>query len=309
MKTRTCSRAVVVATAVLATACSQTVAGDEAVDDVSIVICPDASADRTCKYSGLTGLQAAIDEAQQGTELRLLKGDYLASDYRDVPFQDLHVRGALVIDGKDLSIFADEGAVIRGQDDFPVSAIVIRRSMVTIEGLRIADFGYDEPEDDIYDGHGIFTIGSDVRLERVQIEGVDKMALTGRDDGKIVAHQLDIVQSHLGIWLEETASADIKNSRISGSDSAALAIYGNASVTIRDSEIDSNEDDGLYTEDQARIVSLDNALRNNTPFGARAAGESRIVICRGEMSGNAADIGQEGSGRVVIDDAEVCASS
>jgi len=279
------------------------------VDTTATVICSEASDDKNCDYVGLEGLQAAVDASAVGASIRLLPGEYIASAYLDVPFQDLHVRGALVIDGKELSIRADEGAVIRGQNGFPVSAIVVRASTVDLSGVHIADFTYDEPEDSIYDGHGIFTIGSQVSLDDVSIEGIAKMALTGREDGKITARNLSIVRSHLGVWLEEDASVDISDSQIVGSESAALAIYGNAVAKISDSVIDGNEDDGLYAEDNALIESRGNSIQNNVPYGARAAGQSRILICGGDMSGNEADLGEEDSGAVVRDDPDACSQA
>lgn len=273
------------------------------------IVCPEGSPDAGCDYTGLVGLQQAVDAADPGASIHMLAGTYTPSVYRDVPFQELVVRGALVIDGKQVSLSADAGAVMRGSREFPVSAIVIRASSVNITGLRISGFYYREAEDDIYDGHGIFTIDSQVALDSVRIEGIDKMALTGREAGHITAQKLIIEQSHLGVWLEETAVLEMSDSRIAGTMTAAVAAYGNARASVSSSTIDSSQDDGLYTEDNATIISQSSTVSNNVPFGARATHNSQIVICGGTLQGNTQDAGEENSGRVLINDPASCAST
>lgn len=288
--------------AVLASACATLTPTEKA----ATVVCPVESADSACDYVGAAGLQQAIDLTTAGGTIRMVAGEYTPTEYRDVPFEDLVVRGALVVDGKQFSLRADPGAILRGDKGFPLSAIVIRNSDVDISDLQITGFHYFEPEDDVYDGHGIFSIDSKVTLDRVHIDGISKMALTGRGDGRIVARNLVIQKSHLGVWLEESAMIDLESGRIVGSESAAIAAYGNAKAKIVGSIVDGNLDDGLYTEDSAEILSLRTRISNNSPYGARSANESKIVICEGALFGNKADVGEEGEGRVLVDAPEAC---
>ena len=273
-----------------------------------VVVCADrGGSTEGCDYNGIEGLQDAVDAAASKSVIRIAEGEYLPSSYRDVPFQDLVVRGAIVVDEKDVTFLADEGAVLQGSEAFPVSAMVVRNSKVEITGLEISDFFYGEPEDDVYDGHGIFTINSQVTLKDVSITGIDKMAVTGRENGEISATGLSVRDSHLGVWLEEFAQFKMVDSEIVGSESAGIAAYGDAAAIAENSVIGTNEDDGLYTENRARITSVDSMIRGNSPFGARAADESTILICGGSMLDNEADMGTEGAGRVLLDDEEACA--
>lgn len=274
--------------------------------DAEIIVCADESESAGCDHVGIAGLQAAIDAAAPGATLRIRPGLYTPQAHRDVPFQDLAVRGAVVIDDKQVALLADTGAIIQGDPAYPVSAMVVRNSEVRISGLEVSGFHYKEPEDDVYDGHGIFTINSQVMLDGVEIRGVAKMAVTGRENGHITANGLSITNSHLGVWLEEFAVIDLKDSRIIGSESAAIAAYGDATANVTDSVIDGNEDDGLYTEDRARIVSRRTAILSNSPYGARAAGNSEILICGGKLLDNAEAVGVEDNGSVLHDDEEAC---
>jgi len=288
-----------------AAACTAEPSGVEE-KSAAVEVCSEDDPADACEYVGLTGLQTAIDASSPGDQIMMQAGTYRPVSYRDVPFQELQVRGAVVIGGKTLEIVAEPGARISGSADFPSSALVIEDSTVQITGLTISGFHYAEAEDDIYDGHGIFTINSDVTLNSVTIERVAKMALTGREDGRITAKNLVIDHSHLGVWLEETATIDMTDSQIIFSESAAVAAYGNASAVVSDSVVESNQDDGLYTEDNARIISRNSALLDNSPFGARAAGNSLITVCGGSISGNAEAFGEEEAGRVIHDDGEAC---
>lgn len=297
--------AVSVAALIAITACVAPERTEEE-SSANINVCADPTHEGACDYLGFDGLQSAVDAAPPGAVISMQSGSYAPGSYRDVPFQDLAVRGALVIDGKDLTLRASPGVVLQGRKEFPVSAIVVRDSDVTISGLTISDFFYGEPEDDIYDGHGIFTIDSQVSLQGVRISGIEKMAVTGREAGHVSASELIIENSHLGIWLEETAHIQMKNSRIVGSESAGVAAYGDATATVVDSVIDGNQDDGLYTENRAQIVTMRSDILNNSPFGARAADESTIVICESNMAGNEDDTGVEGEGSVLINAVEEC---
>lgn len=276
-------------------------------DETTVVqICSQRDPVDSCDYFGLVGLQEAIDQSTSDRRILIKTGTYTPTSYRDVPFQDLHVRGAVVVRDRKLSIEAEQGARLVGSAGFPLSAIVIEDSTVQISGLTISGFHYAVAEDDTYDGHGIFTINSDVSLDGVVIEGVAKMALTGREAGRIVARNLTINKSHLGVWLEETAAIDLIDSEIIASESAAVAAYGASSARVENSLIKGNQDDGLYTEDTARIISRETTLQDNSPFGARASGESVILICGGEVSGNAEDYGEEDAGRVYRNEVDMC---
>lgn len=289
--------------AVVACTATGQLKGDEA---TIVQICPQEGAGDGCDYFGLAGLQKAIDQSSADRRILIKAGTYTPTSYRDVPFQDLHIRGAVVVRDRNLNIEAEPGTKLVGSADFPLSAIVIEDSTVHISGLTISGFRYAMAEDDIYDGHGIFTINSHVTLDAIVIEGVAKMALTGREAGRIVARNLTINKSHLGVWLEETAAIDLMDSEIIASESAAVAAYGASSASVESSLIKGNQDDGLYTEDTARIMSRQITLQDNSPFGARASGESVIIICGGKVSGNAEDYGEEDAGRVYRDEVDMC---
>jgi hypothetical protein len=252
-----------------------------------LVVCPAPAQD--CRFVGGDGIQAAVDAARDGDIVRLRAGRYTASRYRDTSFQDLQIRGFVVVTGKRLAIEGDDGAVLDGSDGPPTSAFVLDHADVTLGNLTIRNFRFGEPEDKVYDGHGVFAIDSRVRLDRIRMERIAKMALTGRGDTLIDASDIRLLDGHMGVWLEESAHAHIRNAVIRGGDSAAIGAYGEASVHLYNSVIQGNGDDGLYAKGHGAIFATNSLVIANRPFGLNAEEDGRIAVAHSVVYGNAAD--------------------
>jgi hypothetical protein len=260
--------------------------------------------DKTCRFTGDSGIQAAVDAAKDGDTILIKTGLYHPTAYRDVPFQDLALRGYVVIDHKHLTIMGESGSIIDGKTGNPSIAFVVQNADVAFKNLTIRDFRYAGEEDKIYDGHGIFTINSRVRIDDVTMERIIKMGITGRGDSLIDATNVKLLDGHLGVWLEESAHARLRNMVIKGGDSAAIGAYMNSSVTLSSSVIDSNTDDGVYAKDHASIIVTNSLILNNKPFGVNIEGEAHIVIAHSVLHGNATDLSDKvtkGEGLILAD--------
>lgn len=53
-----------------------------------------------CDFAGGPGIQAAVDAAAPGDTVNLRSGRYVAAAYREIPYQEVVVRGFVVIDGR-----------------------------------------------------------------------------------------------------------------------------------------------------------------------------------------------------------------
>jgi len=260
--------------------------------------------DKTCRFSGDSGIQAAVDAAKDGDTVLIKAGLYHPATYRDVPFQDLTLRGYVVIDHKRLTISGEAGSIIDGKIGNPSIAFVVRDADVAFKNLIIRDFRYAEEEDKIYDGHGIFAINSRVRIDDVTMERIVKMGITGRGDSLIDATDVKLLDGHLGVWLEESAHARLRNMVMRGGDSAAIGAYMTSSATLSNSVIDSNTDDGIYAKDHASIIVTNSLILNNKPFGVNIEGEAHIVVSNSALHGNAADLSDKvtkGEGLILTD--------
>ena len=265
------------------------------------IVCPQLDAAKECRFEGLGGLQAAIDGARDGDTIRLRAGRYVPAAVRDVPFQDLKIRGAVVIDGRRLSIHGDEGVVFDGAAGVPSSAVVTRGGHVSLRGLKIQGFRAADPEDNVYDGHGLFFIDAEARVDDVTIVGIAKMALTGRGASTLDVRDFQILDGHVGIWLEETASLTLARATVRNNYSAGICAYGRSTARIRNSTFESNRDDGLYTEGQASIDVEGSDVVRNAPYGMRATGESRIQARNNRLLENATGAtANEGNGQVIV---------
>lgn len=264
-----------------------------------LTVCPAASQDAACRFTGGDGIQAAVDAARDGDTVRLKAGRYTAVRYRDVPFQDLHIRGFVVVSGKRLAIEGEGGAILDGAQGPPTSAFVLDRAEVSLRNLAIRDFRYHQEEDQIYDGHGVFAINSSVRLDGVRMERIVKMAITGRGDTQIDASDIRLLDGHMGVWLEESAHANIRNSVIQGGDSAAIGAYMNATVHLYNSVVQANGDDGLYATGRGSIFVANSLILGNKPFGLNAVEEGRIAVVHSVVHGNAADLDPKAGKRAV----------
>jgi hypothetical protein len=265
------------------------------------VVCPQAADDRACQFGGMTGLQQAIDGARDGDTIRLRAGRYVPAGVRDVPYEHLTIRGAILLDRRELSIVGDEGVVFDGSEGTPSSAIVARGGRVTLRGLTLEGYRAAETEDDTYDGHGLFFIDTEADVDDVTIVGVAKMALTARGTSTVRARRLQILDGHVGIWLEETARLELDDATVRNNDSAGICAYGRASARIRRSTFEANRDDGVYTEGDATVDVADSTIVRNAPYGLRATGTSRITSTRDRLVENATGpTATEGNGRIVL---------
>lgn len=242
------------------------------------VACPAGTKDAACEFTGNDAIQQAVDAAAPGDTVLVRAGVYSPDNYRDVPFEKLMIRGYVVADGKDLEIRGEPGAVLDGSKGKPASAIVTRGGRVTVRNLTIRDFRAGDPEDDIYDGHGIFLIDTQGTVDDVSIERVRKMALTVRGTGKVRASRLRILDGHVGIWLEETAHLDLSDALVRNNDSAGICAYMSSTASIARSAFEKNQDDGVYAAQQASIEVRDSTLRENEPLDVNAVDDGRIVV-------------------------------
>jgi hypothetical protein len=270
----------------------------------TLTVCPAGSAIKACRFKGDAGLQSAVDAAKDGDTLLIKAGVYHPTIYRDVPFQDLALRGYVVIKNKRLTITGEDGAILDGKTGTPSIAFVLKDAEVAFRNLTIRDFRYAEEEDKIYDGHGIFAIDSRVRIDDVTMERIIKMAITGRGDSLIDANRVRLLDGHLGIWLEESAHARLRNLVIRGGDSAAIGAYMNASATLSNSVIDGNTDDGVYAKNAASVFVTNSLILNNKPFGVNIEGDAHITVAHSALYGNATDMSDKvtkGEGLIMTD--------
>jgi nitrous oxidase accessory protein NosD len=242
------------------------------------VACPAGPAAPGCDFTGHDAIQQAVDEAASGDSIRIKAGTYSPTRFRDVPFEKLAIRGFVVVEGKDLTLEGEPGAVIDGAGGPPGSALVARNAKLTIRDLTVKNLRYGEPEDDVYDGHGLFFIGGRGIVENVTLEKIAKMALTVRGAGAVEASKLRILDGHVGIWLEETAHLTLRDSLVKGNDSAGICAYQSSVATVEESRFEENQDDGLYAADQAAIDVSGSSIVRNRPFDFRAVDAARITI-------------------------------
>lgn len=263
------------------------------------VVC--AIAEPDCAYVGGDGIQSAVDAAKDGDTIVLRAGRYVASAYREVPYREVTVRGFVVVDGKDLTLAGEAGAVFDGSAGIPTTAVIVRGGTVAVRNLEITGFRYDVQEDDFYEGHGLFVIDGQLRAADVTISRFQKMGLVGRGKSVLVAERLQIVDGHVGIWLHETAYLALSDSVVSRNDSSAIAAYDDSVAHLSNSTFEGNLDDGLYTEHRATLYATGSRLLGNAPYGARAVGDSTIWLIDAELAGNRRDVtGSRGRARVRI---------
>lgn len=270
----------------------------------TLTVCPSGSHIKACRFKGDTGIQAAVDAARDGDTILIKSGVFHPAAYRDVAFQDLALRGYVVIRNKRLTIAGEDGTVIDGKTGAPSIAFVVQDADVAFRLLTIRDFRYAEEEDKIYDGHGIFAVDSRVRIEDVTMERIVKMAITGRGDSLIDANHVKLLNGHLGVWLEESAHARLRNMVIKGGDSAAVAAYMNSSATLSNSIVDGNTDDGIYAKGNGSIFVTNSVVLNNKPFGVNIEGDAHIFVAHSALYGNGTALSDKvtkGEGLILAD--------
>lgn len=245
-------------------------------------------------------IQAAVDRAKSGDTIEIAAGRYAPLSTRDVPFQDIVIRGYVVIDGKNLTLAGKAGTVLDGSTKKPATALVIRNSEVTLRDLEITGFRYEVEEDKVYDGHGVFVIDGKVRIDNLKIRNFQKMGLTGAGTSMLDASRLQILDGHVAVWLRESSYLRLTDSVIRGNDSAAIAAYDNSVAHAANSVFEGNQDDGLYTEDQAVIFATGSKLLRNKPIAAHATGSGHIWIGNSTLAGNEKNTGADGKAQVLL---------
>lgn len=264
-------------------------------------VCAQAERTAACQFAGPSAIQKAIDAAASGDTIVVKAGRYGATEFRDIPYKEIKVRGFVVVDAKDLSIKGEAGVVLDGATGPATSAIVIRNARVVLQDLELANFRYQVEEDDTYDGHGVFVIDGTLRADNVVIRNFKKMGLTGRGDSLLDVSNLKLLDGHVAVWLHETAYLRLRHALVKNNDGSGIAAYDHSAAHVIDSVFDTNQDDGLYTEHQATLFVEDSLVLNNRPIGLNALNDSRIYVSGGALHGNASDTKTKDAAAVVID--------
>lgn len=251
-------------------------------------VCPDGNEDSRCPFKGYSGLQMAIDQARDGDRVILSTGIYQPQDFRDVPYKELVIRGGVLIEGKTLQLVGEVGAILDGSVGPKVSALLVSNSKVDIQNLEIRNFRVDQAEDDLYEGHGIFIINSEVTVKDTVLRQIPKMSLSIFGNSQVKLSRIQVLNGHVGIWMEGDSRLSVENSLFSHNDSAALAAYDQTHSEIYNSVIDSSLDDGIYAKEHATIVLKNSILVNNSPYAIRVEEEASIEFDYTAFHGNEA---------------------
>ena len=280
-----------------------------AVSKTEAIVCADKqSGSENCDYFGAEGIQQAISEASEGKVILIRAGRYEFSKSQDWPFReyerddhlDLTVRAAISIIGKNITLLAEDGVTITSLDGVSMSAMVVIDSNLRFSGGYFSGFQAENSEDEIYDGHGIFVINSEVDIENVTISGSPKMAIAGRGDSDIDVRNASLIDNHIGIWAEEASNLSLRNVLIKNSHVAGVAAYDDTTVKIYNSVIVKSEDDGLYAKGRAIISAFDSLLTLNAPYAARAVEYAQIFINYSALLANEEDTFADQTARVSI---------
>lgn len=265
------------------------------------MVCPAASDSGGCPFVGGNGIQQAVDKAADGDSILLRAGRYQPGGHRDVGFDDLTIRGHVLVQDKSLMIIGEPGTVFDGSGGEPASALVVHRGTLTLRGVTIQATRAASPEDDIYDGHGVFVVHGTATLEDVTFRAIEKMALSIRGHSAVTVRDVRIRDGHVGIWIEENATLRIEGCAIVNNDSAGVAAYANARVEVEGCVFDRNLDDGLYAAENATIVADASLFTGNAPYALRSVDRGSITVTGSTFYGNAAtrdaDDGREGAVR------------
>lgn len=239
-------------------------------------VCSTAADDASCEYRGYAGLQQVIDQSANLDRIFIGPGVYTPENHREVRYGKLTIRGGLLIEEKTLELLGEPGAILDGSTGPEVSAILVHGGTVGISGLEIRNFRVALADDDIYEGHGIFVINSNVTIRQVTFKHIPKMSVSIFGSSQVSLFQVRVLDGHVGVWVADEATLKVENSLFSNNDSAGVAAYGTTSATIRNSVFASNKDDGVYAEEQAVVVMTNSILLGNAPYAIRAVDQSKI---------------------------------
>ena len=263
-------------------------------------VCAAEGAAGLCDFIGDNSIQKAVNIAKDGDSIVLAPGLYTPRSTQDIPLNELLIRGYVVVSGKDLSIYGEDGAIISGVNGAPSCALLIHNSTVNISNLKIQNFKYDIEEDDIYDGHGVFIINSKVRIDSIKFSYIQKMALSSHGNSFVEATRLQILDSHIGVWTNDNSRVSIRDSRLSRNDSAGIAAYQHSRVKMENSLLEYSEDDGVYAADHAELTILTSTIINNKPIGIHADKDSKISIDTSYVADNETNYSSAMAGKGVV---------
>lgn len=199
------------------------------------------------------------------------------------------MRGYVLIDGKNISIHGSDGAILDGEDGERASAVVVSNGTVALENLIVRGFTPESPDDDIYDGHGVFLIDANARLSNMKFERLPKMAVSLRGSSMLTLENSELVDGHVGIWAEETAKAVVVDCLFKKNDSAGIAAYASSTVSVTGSIFEENLDDGVYAAESAEISIADSTFVRNSPYAVRSVEDAVIRIMSSRFHDNAED--------------------
>lgn len=275
-------------------------------ENVTLTVCPEGNTADVCDFIGDTAIQQAVDAVVDGGAVYVKAGSYKAASYKDAPFQepypdyirDVQVRGMVMVDGKKVSIIGEDGVQLTGNPDFTTSAIVVHDGGLRLENIAIQGFSVSEPEDTIYDGHGIFVIDSKVAIKSVTINDLTKMAIVVRGKSEVAVENAHISGSHMGLWLEEEGQFSLRDAVISGNHTG-LGMYGNTQSHIKNTIIKDNSDDGVYALGNAQVILDGVTVEGNSPRGLNVKEKATLTFESGALYGNAVDMNVEDGGAAV----------
>ena len=242
------------------------------------VVCSDNGDPTDCDLRGFSGIQQAVNKAQAHDKILLKSGVYSPVSQLDVKYGDLTIRGAVLIEGKSIYLSAEPGAILDGGKGATVCALLIKNSNVKISNLEIQNFRAELEEDDIYDGHGIVAIDSEIQVNGVVLQRIKKMSVSlfGNSSASLVSVQ--ILDGHIGIWMNDETRIQVSNSIFKNNDSAAVAAYGQSSGSIVNSIVEGNLDDGIYAAEAAELDLRNSILIANKPYAVRAVDSGSITL-------------------------------
>lgn len=261
-----------------------------AVTATTWVACPGGSTDSRCQFRGNQAIQHAVDAAGDGDFVLIKAGSYSPDVFQDTPYNNdterLVIRGYITIANKRISITGEKGVILDGSRGPASSAIVVTNASVDISKLIIRNFRAASAEDDLYDGHGIFLINSQAKIREVVIDGIAKMGLSIRQNSIADVINLQVINSHLGIWIREKSRLHLRNSLVGNIDGAGIAAYSASSSLISNSVFFACRDDGIYSSEDAKIAVTNSVILNSKPHGIAADGNSRIEVDYSVVYGN-----------------------
>lgn len=239
-----------------------------------------------CDFVGNRALQEVVDATADGGLIVVRAGRYVAEGFRDVPHGDVTVRAYVFVDNRVLEIIADGTVVLDGGEEMPSTAIVIKGGKVKIDGIQFSNFFAESPDDQIYDGHGVFVIDGDVEIDNVSFKHIEKMSVSTFGNSDVVLQDCQILDGHVGIWVEDEARMTVKTCRFVNNDSAGIAAYASALVEVIDSYFDGNLDDGIYAADQAIVSVTSSTFTRNRPYAIRSIDKAEISVTSSEFIDN-----------------------